>query len=702
MRHSPRRLGFLAILAATAGAPRAASALEVPNVGGEPLNIDLTNTSVVAYHFDNRNSLPTKPEALVDDKYGEWIDRFNLQLNWWRFQLGLRIDGATYFNTTTRIDARKMANAYSTGHDPKEPGNFRPSTFDQAQTGSDYSNQLFRELQSRYLRTYYPSKLWVGYSQKGLDVTVGDFYVQLGRGLVFSVRKIDELAIDTTVRGGKISGSYEKGPMRLSAMLFAGQMNPLRVDEVSGRRLHGEASPLFFMFPKAGDLTTYGYDEQGNVLTYIDKPRPSYLADNVVGGRVEGGTNLVVVGVNGSYLKRTSHTVDNLKCIAEHPDDAQWASDCASRYPDFTSTNPTRMHDTIRTYGVSLAFPDLAKHGDAYFEVARQEQRDGHISAIDGSGSPTSQQKDLSGYALYGAVTGHAGPVTLTLEGKHYRSFFPLAANIDTNTKGFGAPEFDAVSYSVPPTVEPIYTEALGGSPSSCMTGGRARVDYRFDPHTSIYAWLGRYVSSSEISTNNECLSKEELRSADDPRTFTWDTAIGSDLGFEHGRSHSRAWVGARTTDRAAAIDTGAGELSSVFYREGYVRYDVVKHVAGPVSVQAQGVHRHRHEPASFADAWWEGENYTAVQWAPHVAGIFGYEYTNREGCAPGLSGTMCHYFNGGVQWRSLSSKSVLHQLFDTVGVFVGQRRGAVRCVSGVCRLFPPFEGARLEIVSRF
>lgn len=702
MRVSSQALGFLALVFASALLARAAAAFEVPKVGGETLNVDLTNTSIVAYHFDNRNSLPTRPETLVDDRYGEWIDRFNLQLNWWRLQAGLRIDGATYFHTTTRIDARTMANAYATGHDPTGEGSFRPSTFDEAQTGSNYANQLFRETQSRYLRTYYPSKLWVGYAQKQLDVTVGDFYVQLGRGLVFSVRKIDELAIDTTVRGGKISGRYEHGPLHLSAMAFGGQMNPLRIDDVSGRRLHGEASPMFFLFPNAGDLTTYNYDAQGNVLTNVDKPRPSYLADNVVGGRVEGGSSLVALAVNGSYLRRTSHTANNLRCVSQRPDDAQWASDCGALYPDFSSTNPSRMHDTNRTYGASLSFPDLGKHGDLYLEIARQELRDGHISSIADNGTPAAQQKDLSGYALYGALTGHAGPVSVTLEGKHYRSFFPLAANVDTNTKGFGAPEFDAVAYSVPPTVEPIYTEALGGSSNVCMTGGRTRVDYRFDPHTSAYVWLGRYVSSSEITTNNECQSKEELHAADDPRTFTWDTAVGADLGFERGRSHARVWVGARTTDRAEPAPTGSGAVTEVFYREGYLRYDLVKHIAGPVTVQAQGVHRHRQEPASFEDPWWEGENYTAVQFAPHVSAVFGYEYTNREGCSPGVADTMCHYFNGGAQWRSLSSKSFLRQLFDTVAVFVGQRRGAVRCVSGVCRLFPPFEGARLEVVSRF
>jgi hypothetical protein len=60
------------------------------------------------------------------------------------------------------------------------------------------------------------------------------------------------------------------------------------------------------------------------------------------------------------------------------------------------------------------------------------------------------------------------------------------------------------------------------------------------------------------------------------------------------------------------------------------------------------------------------------------------------------------HYVSGGFQWKSGSHEKLWQQLLDTVQVFVGQRRGAVRCVSGVCRQFPPFEGAKLEIVSRF
>jgi hypothetical protein len=131
-----------------------------------------------------------------------------------------------------------------------------------------------------------------------------------------------------------------------------------------------------------------------------------------------------------------------------------------------------------------------------------------------------------------------------------------------------------------------------------------------------------------------------------------------------------------------------------------------------------QGFHRHRYEPLSVQAPWMEGENYTALQWSPHFSGIIGYEYFAKEQCEPSRSATLssparpqsnfCSYVNGGVQWRAAGAGAerpqtkYVAQLFDSVNLFVGQRRGAIRCVSGVCRQFPPFEGARLEVTSRF
>jgi len=45
-------------------------------------------------------------------------------------------------------------------------------------------------------------------------------------------------------------------------------------------------------------------------------------------------------------------------------------------------------------------------------------------------------------------------------------------------------------------------------------------------------------------------------------------------------------------------------------------------------------------------------------------------------------------------QWRFTTA--------SLVRAYVGQNRPALRCISGVCRQFPAFEGARLEAVVTF
>ena len=722
MRSASRRLAAaLPLLLGTVVSART-EAIEVPSVGGKPLSIDVTNTAVFDYRFNNRNDGDLDIPRQVDDFYGEWLDRLNVQATWWRFRLGVRVDAAVFWNVLTRDQIADMVAGELRLPDPQKANARDRIVF------NDKVNGFASELHTRFRRAIYPSKLFLGYSQPGVDVTVGDFYVQLGRGLVFSVRKVDELAIDTTVRGVKVVADKSFGDLRFGATLFGGQLNPLRVDETSGRRLHGAGSPLFFGFPVAGNLQTYDISQPGIVRSFIDLPQPSYIEDTAVGGRLELGTRWFSVSANTAVLLRKSYAEDKLRCLQKLADaggddstiavgDPVLRGLCASRYPDFSTTDPSKKHNRIVNVSGAVNVPSLAKHGDLYVEVAGQHMGDGQVTAL-AKGAPV-REDNLAGYAIYANASITGGPVSVSLEGKHYRNFFPLSAHIDTVTPGVAAPELALVTFSQPPTAEPIYTQIVGGgSPGVCVTGGRGRVDYRFDRHTSVYAWLGRYASWSEkpAALDNGC----EVTAAQ--RTDTWDTAVGADLGLNQSRSHLNAWVGARSTDQEPALDargrvasTAPGDLPT-FYREGYVRYDVVKHLTGPLSLQFQGFHRHRYEPLLSPDPWTEGENYTALQWSPHFSFIFGYEYLIRQDCQPARSATLseearasksvCHYVNGGVQWRAsgdgTGAKKVLGQLFNSVNLFVGQRRAAIRCVSGVCRQFPPFEGARLEITSRF
>lgn len=678
--------------------PRAARAVDVGDVGGKPLVIDVTNTSIFNYRFNNRNDAGNKLATRVDDNYGEWLDRFNVQASYWQFRLGIRVDAATYFLAANERRVNDIV-ADTPGDD-----RFR----------NDLRNLYFQELNTRFRQTYYPSKLWVGWSRPGVDVTVGDFYVQLGRGMVFSVRKVDELAIDTTVRGIKVQGDYKVGPVTLRGTLFGGQMNPLRVDEQSGRRLNGFGSPLFFGFPTGLPSYTYSYDDAGKPHLVTNIARPSYVEDAVVGGRIEANTKWVNVAFNAAALLRRPLSLDYQRCLQKsggsdeirNPDGTTVQGTCASQFPTFSSSDASRLHDQILNIGGSVHVPAIAKKLDLYVEVAGQLQGKGRVTAIDPSGNPSAIEPALKGLAVYASASLTAGPVSASAEFKHYRTFFPLTPTLDVNTLGFSAPEFSLITYSLPPTVEPIFVEPIAGAaPNLCIDGGRIRVDYRFNRDTSVYVWGGHYWSWSEISPQNfKCDTSNENK------TTTWDTAAGLDLAFEGGKTFIKPFIGVRTTD-SHDVNTGGTE---VFYREGYIRYDIAKNIKGPFTLHFLGFHRHRYEPTVFLDPWVEGENYTSLEWSPHLAVTFGYEYQAKHGCRAGVEATLskpavpqqdlCHYFNGGITWRSNAGgkRTPLKMLFDTINLFVGQRRGALRCISGVCRQFPPFEGAKLELVSRF
>src|SRR6266576_956084 len=78
---------------------------------------------------------------------------------------------------------------------------------------------------------------------------------------------------------------------------------------------------------------------------------------------------------------------------------------------------------------------------------------------------------------------------------KSYRNFFPLAGSVDVTR----AAAFSNIAYSIPPTAEPIISDVMFGFYNACVTGGRDRFDYRFNPSVLGYATFGYFVTKSEI-----------------------------------------------------------------------------------------------------------------------------------------------------------------------------------------------------------
>jgi hypothetical protein len=283
-----------------------------------------------------------------------------------------------------------------------------------------------------------------------------------------------------------------------------------------------------------------------------------------------------------------------------------------------------------------------------------------------------------TGYAVYTSVSVIELPVALLVEGKHYRRFFPLAANVDV----LRAREFSTVVYSAPPTTEAFWVDTEFEGFNTCTTGGRAKGDVHVGKDESVFAWVGHYWTWAESVTNENCTIDDQNLNK------VWDVATGFEITSQKKKSRHNVTIGARIDETDREIFDAQGGATNVFYEELYGRYDLIRHLGGPFSLQFQGWHRRRRQTLGGpGDTWFEGQHLTGFEW-DKLSTAFGVEYDTN----PATNADF--YFNGQVGWRFTSDTSV--------SAFVGQRRGALRCVGGVCRVFPPFEGARVDATVRF
>src|SRR5262249_27080613 len=74
-----------------------ALALDTPDLGGQPVHLDLTAATSVYYNVDNRNGRGAGVARRLDDDWGVWYNRLNAQASWKSFQAGLRLDSAWFY-----------------------------------------------------------------------------------------------------------------------------------------------------------------------------------------------------------------------------------------------------------------------------------------------------------------------------------------------------------------------------------------------------------------------------------------------------------------------------------------------------------------------------------------------------------------------------------------------------------------------------
>ncbi len=627
---------------ATAAAvwPAPARALELPKLLKKPLTLDVTEVSILSQRVQTAGGLglTVAPQDLDVDgggPWGQWLNRLNASLIWNKITVGLRLDSVVYWNT--------------------------PASMDQfADSSRVQSDDL-----TRFQNAIYPAKMWVTYNAPGVELTVGDAYVQLARGLVITARKVDDLGLDTTVRGAKVA--ITKGPFAFT--LVGGYMNPSRIDEPSGRSL---------FLSKTVPSTNPAYES--------NLPFPVFGSDHVIAGEIKGGQGgPVVFGTSASnftrcapyqYYAGTSRIYDEGPLLREigYCDagyEATWLDSIAD------NTSRTRQSQSTTTVAQSMEVPKLGPLGNLYVVGAIQNR-----SALDPS-------MDDQGNAIYAAYSGSVGPVTNTVELKSNRNFYSVDASLNA-TK---ASAFSNVFYATTPTTEVITQDNQYGFFNACVDGGRIRSDVRVSKDMLVY--LQGIYAYTKTEQNARCTRDGSIivPAGQDPREYenqVFDGLSGIQYDFDDNTSYLYATIGARNDVKAT------GEP---FYRQSEITYTFSKHIKGPISVELTGRHRVRWEDnqnfqgTSAPQYWVEGENYTALKIAPKWVITQGIEYTTKNlpptyGYPPWL------YINAGVLYRFTADSNLK--------VLVGQQRPGLKCVSGVCRFFPAYEGARAELTVRF
>src|SRR5882724_4916174 len=101
-----RRLLCALPLSAALVATRA-FALEPGTLAGEPVLVDVNESSSVYYNFDNRDSKPSQVATRANDDFGLVYNRLSMQATAGSVSLGVRVDNV-WFYASPRSEERRV------------------------------------------------------------------------------------------------------------------------------------------------------------------------------------------------------------------------------------------------------------------------------------------------------------------------------------------------------------------------------------------------------------------------------------------------------------------------------------------------------------------------------------------------------------------------------------------------------------------
>jgi len=492
----------------------------------EPVPVRVTNTTVFQSRTDNQNGQDD------DDNYTSVINRLNLN--------------GTADNITTAVRVDTM-------------GFF-----------GDHQSWHTDDLRLEQLRVQYNIGDW--------KIQAGDYYRQLGRGIVLSLRKMDEAGRDISLRGGELT--YDSSKQSIG--LFGGRTNTVNIDILKQR--------------------------------FVDDP------NDILAG---GWYTLRKIPLGSLKLQGGFHYL-------------------LGRAAEIDPGNQTE--NATSSVGGMLELPDLNGFGALYVEANVQQSR-------------TADQVS-QGRALYGSMDLFLGDTSLLVEGLIIEDFTQFGRNNRYN---------EPVRYNLPPTLDRIDQETSAGQNEM---GGRARVEQAFGDGDYVLYANGLY----------------KLIDPDSPSEVTQLHAYGGAKGeYNDGRSRASASGGFR--DEIASGRDDGESIKDMMHSE----FEVLQYISRGYAVQLAGNYEFRgveNQDGAGRKKYRRGSTYLGLQKSGLGSITVEYGMDNQDT----RSQIRQHFLAGIVSWD-------ISESFKMRGT-VGSQRGGLKCVAGVCRIYPSFSGYHLEILS--
>ena len=486
---------------------------------------------------------------------------------------------------------------------------------------------------------------------KRFSIYAGDFNVNFGRGVALSVRKIDEIGVDASIKGGR--ADFRSKEVRATAIAgFANRQN----SDFATRQLIPDPGFPAKSYTFSQDTEDRGCNVSGWRTPEVGNPWWTVCSDLLMGGRLEGTLpGKVDLGAHYVHIDFGNEITDGV--IDEH----------------------------LHVIGGDVARSRIAKVWDVFVGAAgvlRNPQVRGVPEAEALSTVP------LQGYGIYGSNTLRLGTTTLLVEGKHYRDYLvALTQN-------------SLLKYSEHPTLE-REDQAVPGNMNA--TGARVRLDHLIrDKGLTLYVNSLEYlyndtVGFSQFTGDNARLASHNyggiiwrkphsdfvLQVSTGYRYERWrNTPRGHETWLRRRFPHAELYVSIPVARRRG--------LQHAIAIRGEGRWENL--VTSPVAREDffRGLFTLGYSLSPwFSISWVQGIDTEAPVPADEIG-------LTDERCEPGANSLCRPHLWPGVQAQvNMFNSSFLR-------LFAGRRFGGPICVNGSCRVLPDFEGVRGELVIAF